>query len=404
MCDIVPGQLLISFPQSWENVNPRVACESIGARYIESMQDKLERSELKMRSPFPSSLHRIEVKPGEENHKTAGLYSWFDSLTTARTPKPNSPENSFVVAPNYVLSISGSGSAGAQPPSGKNFSFSGDYGAYQSMTGLPSGSAKSSTTLRVLVVDTGIASDTAITIHSRKNLLNPSTSKVDDDNGHGTAVALLIDNLAPSNEFIIYKAGDANGHLNEWDLLAALVADSGAHVINLSVQYGLNTRVCGICGRQSSSSRSTVFETLMSATAKWANQPVMVAASGNSRATELAYPARFGNLVAVGSVNLDQECNTGDADHKGVLHINHFVAPGGDTSAAQSEYVIELSNGSRYRGTSFACAFASAAALAAMDTLSSTDYLRVLDHLRHQADKSFYWHTSPQYGLGIIRA
>lgn len=404
MCDIVPGQLVVSFPQSWVNVGLDVQCEKLGAQYLESMAQKLERSHLPIQPWFPWSLHLIKVAPGQENHVTAGLYNWAREARIGTFGIPGLP-NTFVVAPNYVLSTSGAGPAAAVAPSGKGFSFSPDYGTYQSMTVLP---CTPSTPRRILLVDTGIASDTTLNIHARNNILDPSNPNVDDDNGHGTAIALLIEDLVPSTEFIIYKAGDANGNLNEWDLLAALVADSGAHVINLSVQYGLATRTCGTCGRQSSSSRSTVFENLLEATAQWTNRPVIVAAAGNDQATELAYPARFGSLVAVGSVNsakrLAQESNTGDADHQGRLHANHFVAPGGDTSPTNSEYVIELSNGSKYRGTSFACAFASAAALATMNILGTTDYSTVLNHLRHHVDNTFTWLTSPEYGLGVVRA
>ncbi len=153
--------------------------------------------------------------------------------------------------------------------------------------------AQLSSAIRVLLVDTGIASDAKVSVHSEKNVLDPTLKTASDDNGHGTAIALVIDDLAPGTEFIVFKAGNSNGDVNEWDLLAALVADAGADVINLSVEYGLGDRTCPTCGRQSSSSRSAVFENILNATAKWNKRPVVVAAAGNGRAPDLAYPATF---------------------------------------------------------------------------------------------------------------
>lgn len=271
------------------------------------------------------------------------------------------------------------------------------------MTGLPASAAGNYR--RILVVDTGIAPDHSFLLHSSKNILDPTQSNVDDDNGHGTAVALVVGDLAPNHEFIIYKAADSAGNMNEWDLLTAVSADSGADVVNLSVEYGRATRNCSLCGRQSSSSRSTVFEHVIESTAAWTNRPVIVAA-GNGNATRLAYPARFANIVAVSSVNssksLAPPSNSGSSDHQGNPHQNHFAAPGGDSSPSNPEYAIQLSRGTQYRGTSFACAFASAAVLTAMNALGTTHFATVLSHVRGHADHRFTSYSSPNHGHGVI--
>jgi hypothetical protein len=374
-----------------------------GVRYIESLETKLSRQGLSLRPQFPRSLHLLEVKPGEENWATALLYDWFGAL-----PWPPQtirlPDTQLLIGPNYVMTISASGS-GSPTPSGLNFSWGSNYAAYRSMTGLPAVSPTKP--LRVLVADTGIASDANISIHSKKNLLDGSNTSVDDDNGHGTAVALVIDDLAPGNEFVIFKVGDATGTVNEWDLLAALLADSGVHVINVSVQYGLKLRNCPTCGRQSASSRSAVFENILNGTALWTPQPIIVAAAGNSRDTELAYPARFTNVVAAGSVNstkvIAQESNTGDLDHNGNVHDNHFAAPGGDSASKAPEHVIELSDGTQHRGTSFAAAFTSAAVLAELTKNASASHSSILSTLRINADSSFSGYNTTQHGHGIVQ-
>jgi len=391
MCDIIHGQLIVLHPREW-NVDVRGFKQ---AQYVESMDGKLERHKLKLREKFPLSIHLLETEPGAENYVTAELYDWFLAQKQGQRPR---------IGPNYLLSVNGSAPTLPASPSARGFSFSPKYSNYQSMTGLPA--AVAGKRRRILVVDTGIAPDHSLMIHSSKNILDVSKSSVDDDNGHGTAIALVINDLAPNHEFIIYKAADAAGNMNEWDLLAALSADSGADIINLSVEYGLATRNCPVCGRQSSSSRSTVLEKILDGTASWANQPVIVAAAGNGQATQLAYPARFANIVAVGSVNssksLAQPSNSGSSDHQGKLHQNHFAAPGGDSNPSNPEYVIQLSRGTQYRGTSFACAFASAAVLAIMHSLGTTNLPTILSHLRGHADKSFTCYSSPHHGQGVI--
>lgn len=393
MCDVSAGQLIVCYPREW-NINLR-AFEQ--AKYMESLEEKLEFHGLKLRQRFPLSLHLLQTQAGEENYVTAELYAWFSRHKQGVQPQ---------VGPNYLLSVNGSNPHSVATPSAQGFTFSPDYPTYRSMTHLPA--SRGSTPRRILVIDSGIAPNHGLTVHSSKNILDPSTITVDDDNGHGTAVALLINDLAPNHEFIIYKAANAAGDMNEWDLLAALSADSGADVINLSAEYGLAIRTCSLCGRQSSSSRSTVFEKILDSTAAWSQRPIIVAAAGNGRATQLAYPARFAEIVAVGSVNasknLAQPSNSGSSDHKGNVHHNHFVAPGGDSNPSAQEYVIQLSNGTPYRGTSFACAFASAVVLACMNSLGTTNVQAILSYLRGHADNGFTAYSSPLHGEGIIRA
>jgi Subtilase family len=367
-----------------------------GVSHLESMEEKLKALDLRQHEQTRYALHLVETVPGEEDRTAAFLYQCY-ALNTS--PMGGALSGSFVVARNYEISIAGSSPA-APPISGNGYLFGPQWGRYQTMTGLPA--SNQAKPLRVMVV--GIASDATIKKHSMKNLIDTKRSSVDDDNGHGTAVAVVIDQLAPGNEFMIYKAGDANGNVNEWDLLDALIADRGSHVVNLSVEYGLATRICGTCGRQSSSSRSAIFENITSATANWTNRPIIVAAAGNGTVSELAYPARFGSVVAVGSVNsskrLAKESNYGDADLQGKIHQSHFVAPGGDSDSSNSEHVIELSNGKQYRGTSFAAAFVSAAVLVEAAKQGSYNYSSVLSNLK--VDKNFNWWTDPEYGRGVI--
>lgn len=428
MCDIRPGQLILSFRSAdsagKELVNQIRRGEIEHVKYIESMETKLEKLGLFLRSPWEISLHLVEVPPGQETWKITYLQFYYKhallntykyELLKFLNSSPTDPvfkdilsrtDFHFIAAPNHALSVVATGS-GMAPVSGQGFRFGPQYSVYKQMAGLPLQIGKG---VRVMVVDTGIASDAPVIINSKKNLLDPQNPSVDDDHGHGTAVTLVINDLAPNTEFIIFKAGDANGNVYEWDLLAALVADTGAHVINLSVEYGLGTRICNACGRQSFSSRSAVFENIVSELSKWSARPIVVAAAGNSRASELAYPARFGSVLAIGAINsrknLSKESNYGDADHVGNSHNNHFVSPGGDSDPQNPEDMILLSNGSSWCGTSFAAAFATGvvASTIIQQGVFNYQYTSLLSTLLQNADKGFPHHNNPEYGHGIVRA
>lgn len=95
MCDIVPGQLLVSYPREW-NINLHTFKQS---EYAESIEEKLERHQLRPRKDFPLSLHLLHINPGEENHVTAELFAWFAGQTQGQQPQ---------IGPNYLLSVSGS--------------------------------------------------------------------------------------------------------------------------------------------------------------------------------------------------------------------------------------------------------------------------------------------------------
>jgi hypothetical protein len=69
----VPGQLVISFPRSWGNPELRAVCERLGARYMESMEEKQKRSALPVRPDFPYSMHLVEVRRGGSTDYTKVL-------------------------------------------------------------------------------------------------------------------------------------------------------------------------------------------------------------------------------------------------------------------------------------------------------------------------------------------
>jgi hypothetical protein len=134
--------------------------------------------------------------------------------------------------------------------SARDFSFGPYHNQYKQKVGLAAPPASTSETVRVLILDSGLAPDTGFRIHSQRNFVDPNNSwNAADDMGHGTAVSMLVHDLAPFVAFVIFKVADAAGRVSEWDALAGLVAKLDAHAVNLSLQFGLGERKCNTCGR-----------------------------------------------------------------------------------------------------------------------------------------------------------
>src|SRR5205814_4105514 len=233
-----------------------------------------------------------------------------------------------------------------------------------------------------------------------------------DDYGHGTAVTEIIHDLCPTAEFIIYKVADAHGRASEWDTLAAIAVQSDAAIANISLAFGLEGGTCPHCGRESKNSRSAVFENMVRQLDKADDGPLIVAAAGNEALTELSFPARYDNVLAIESINkareLSQFSNRATIDQEGKNHQNVFVLPGGEKPAGAlqpTEYVGTSSAGQEYYGTSFAAAYASGliAALWSQPAHSSDDRQQLLDHLRANADQSLPNYDYTIHGNGLMQ-
>ncbi len=234
---------------------------------------------------------------------------------------------------------------------------------------------------------------------------------VSDDNGHGSVVAAIIHDLCPSAALIVYKVADKNGRASEWDTLAALAASVDAGVINISLAFGLPDIKCSTCGRESRSSRSAVFENLLSSLDNSSDRPIIVGAAGNNKQNELAFPARFGNVLAIESIDqgsmLSSFSNWSNLDQEGKTHLNVFVLPGGQKGPNNqiTEYVAISAKGHKYYGTSFSAAYASGivTALWSEPVHISEDSTQVLNYLRANADKNIINYDPTIHGNGMMR-
>ena len=353
MCDYREGELILAYDE--EDPSGRQLIERIDAGAVEhvtridDLHSRLERSgvkaELRMR------VHLLRVPEGQEIWKINYLHQHYLELEKrSYGPLRTVP----MIVPNSYLMLEG-------------FNASTDYAAYKATLGSMHGATGRRVT--VAVVDSGIESGSAMPAKITDLITAPNGTGADQV-GHGTAVASVIHDVAPDASVEIVKVTDAQ-RLVEWDGLAGLATASSADVINLSMSFGSGTQVCAQCGRQSISSRSMVFEAIVGLTLQKPHEPILVAAAGNYAKAELRYPARFGDVVAVGAVDANGNraaySNCGAVDAAGQPHANLFFAPGGENARPVGTTTAPLPVRGHF-GTSLATAYASAVVACARET------------------------------------
>jgi hypothetical protein len=188
---------------------------------------------------------------------------------------------------------------------------------------------------------------------------------IPNDFGHGTMVAGLVHLVAPTAQIMPLKAFASDGTADEANIIAAIyyAADNNATVINMS--FGL----------------PQISDEMMKAINYAARKgAVCVASVGNSSQTALVYPAAFGNVIGVASVNANNQPSA-------------FTNSGADivTLAAPGEALITTYPGNHYAaawGTSFSAALVSGGINLLMQAgksnvapqLGEADYARALRH------------------------
>jgi hypothetical protein len=160
-----------------------------------------------------------------------------------------------------------------------------------------------------------------------------------NDFGHGTMVAGLIHLVAPRAKIMPLKAFNADGSGDEANIVRAIyfAADNGVSIINMSFGF------------------QTISDALMKAI-NYANRRgvICIASVGNNAQTALVYPAAFGNVIGVASVDAQNQPSS-------------FTNRGPDlvTIAAPGENLVTTFPGDQYAvasGTSFSAPLVAGAA------------------------------------------
>jgi Subtilase family len=416
MCDTISGELLVSYNK--EDSAAAALLDQIREgkishiSFVETLSERLTKLALGIRTGLSLEFCRLRVPAGDETFKI-GYLQFYYKIEVLRAlddhrldPKQHAnvlfhSSNHFQVAPNSLLSAA-------------SFSFS--EPRHQNYKSLFGWSGKSTSTRRILIVDSGVDLLNSFNVRDHRNFVDHTKSKdVTDDHPseHGTAIAEIIRDLCPRTELIIYKVLDSRDRASEWDTLAALAAHNQAEIINLSLAFGLAPKgSCPTCGRGSHESRSAVFENMIDQLSCLPDSPIIVAAAGNGGANQLSFPARFGEVVAIESVNqrleLSQFTNRSSISHQGDPHQNVFVLPGGEKGAIGNvaEYIGTSTKGTQHCGTSFSAAYASGIIAHLWDEPAhkAKDRSQLLAWLRQSADKRMV-HSNPSvpYGNGLMR-
>jgi len=265
--------------------------------------------------------------------------------------------------------------------------------------------------VKVAVIDTG--SDSLGYVSDFYDLTNrvnqhPGRRAQIDANGHGTAMATLVHEVAPEAEIDVIRITDSDPeYVHVLAAVAVAAFDCKADVVNLSLGFPNFGGRCGVCGTDAIS-RSVALEKLLSgiididpAARPGFVPPIYVAATGNDARASVHYPAAFDFVVAVGSVDSAQ--NLSSFSNYGAPHSQYLVAPGGEDTAAVSENVGHGSVTNCF-GTSVSTAYVSG-----MFALLRSDHrYRGLNrsNLIKQALSMCVLPpgaTSTQYGSGVVR-
>ena len=326
----------------------RSRAQVVGCQYRYELSEYLGRKQVSRRGgveKLPMTYHLLETLPGVTTFEAVTKIAREHNDRSGNNP-PHGYVERIELDRHFHLSASAK-------RLGVGFTTGGEHSNYISdldVTGAHAITKGSGS--RVAVLDTGIDAS-IITPNSFRDLVGdpPSLTEV-DGNGHGTAMAKIIKDVAPDAEIhVIRVAEDDTATL--WEIIAGIttaVFEAQTHLINLSLGFkelGLDCSECGASG----TTRSKVFEDLLlalDATQPGPNpppRPVLIAAAGNDSSDALDHPAAFDAVLAVGSV-----CKTSGTYKRSPFSNyttgrkdSHVLLPGGDdtldSSGIPSEYV-----------------------------------------------------------------
>jgi hypothetical protein len=259
---------------------------------------------------------------------------------------------------------------------GRNFKLAGNHQSYRQQLGV--GNAGSATGLNaiVAVLDSG-ADPTQIstTLAGWHDLTANKVNAAEDGLGHGTAMTMIIENIAPGAEIHALRVTDS-GEVLLWDLMAGLKIAAfqiGAHFINLSLGLDDLAFQCDNCGG-AKGNRSEVFESFFErieagSGLQGAPDPLFLAATGNGASTAFDWPAAFdrANLIAIGAVTSQKRrssfSNTGSGkslyylcpggeieDVNGIVNVKEWVGEGevDENNQTQTTYCVGTSPATAY--------------------------------------------------------
>jgi subtilisin family serine protease len=356
------GDLILTIPNNpggnnaVEHLRSRAGPE-FGCEYAGSLSSALEGFKASQYLEFlPFTFHLIRTEEGKEVGAINRILQWHSGKTVDYPHgQVEGVDFNFPLYPLARL--------------GLPFQLGGNHDAYLRLMGVDDAHQNHVTGsgLNVAILDTGLDPKSRLTVKDffdleNTNNMHPGPSSAVDNDGHGTAMAELVNAVAPDAQIWMIRVLDSGG-LNLWKLLAGIgiaVADCDADIVNLSLGFSSLALKCAGCGVDIAV-RALAFEKLAeTATPGTAKVPIYVAATGNSfSATMFDFPASSEKCIAVGSV--DSQRQRSSFSNFGINHSRYLMAFGGRerTSGQVSEYVGMGSNTNRCAGSSVAAAYVS---------------------------------------------
>lgn len=378
----------------------------LGCEYQESLGDRLrglESSGAVM--ALPHTFHRVRVQEGDERAAANRLLRFHNGEAPDRGRIDWVELNALLVP--------------ATPYLGLPFTLGGKNTDYLKQMKVPDahGNSIKGRGIRIAIVDSGLEAASTLKIADfydleTANPIHVGLSGQTDNDGHGTAMAVLAAEVAPEAEIYVVRVMD-QGALTLWNVLAgAGVAgfDCNAAVISLSLGFD-SFAVCGVCGA-TGSTRSVALEKLLDGITKSTIQgtkksPIYVASVGNESASSgINFPAAYESAVPVGAVNSNGDRSSFSNYKQGHTYDHHLMAPGGEKNSANAVTEdVGDGGGTKCCGTSVATAY-SAGMLALLwsdsryDQLSRADFLDAVLNTHCERTQG---QTDHEYGAGMIR-
>lgn len=232
-----------------------------------------------------------------------------------------------------------------------------------------------------------------------------------DDNGHGTHVAGIIageDNntgfvgVAPKAKLYIAKALDKNGYGNIEDLNESMKwsIKNNVDIINMSI---------GFTEEDFNTEGFTEFEGLVDEANK--KGIVIVAAAGNDSNNQVDYPARFKNVIAVGSItNFDSELWKTRYTKSWFSNYGSKVEVTAPGSFIYSTYPMSIEpflypkyGYEMLSGTSMAAPYTSGFLAVLMNRYPNDNVRQLKNHLHYHTKDLGMPGRDKYYGYGVIR-
>lgn len=239
-----------------------------------------------------------------------------------------------------------------------------------------------------------------------------------DKNGHGTAMARIINAVAPEAKIYAFRAVEVK-HARLWDIInavASAIAVVEPHIFNLSLS--IPHADCTQCGSSALSISRAFRDSLLSFGSLQkasASEPVFLAAAGNQGKSDGFFlPARYDFTLTVGAIDSNYE--RADYSNWGTLpnekqKENYVLLPGGklDSNGNAVEFIGTGtdSNGQTKHcvGTSVATALASGLLALYMErnVYNNQGAKWVLDDVRQNCNNAKITnHTHEEHGHGLF--